>query len=376
MMNAPSRKALFTRRSRGALAWALAGFVLLQLGLTVGISLWWPEMGDPDCDYKKQRLCQRHRHEGARAAAVWMLGSSRTALGFKGKELENRLGREIGKPVIAFNFGLTGAGPVTELVTLKRLLAEGIRPDLLLVEVLPPLLANQFPMPIEGHWLVAERLRLSEVSLLESYGLDGKKLRRSWFASWLVPWYTQRFNLLSRTVPAWLPWQVRKDWFRTADDSGWVDFSPPVTTAEQYRRAVDRARQEYAPYLAGFRLGGPACQALRDLLELCRREGIGTALVMMPEGTEFRNLYPPPVWGQVRAYLDGLSREYGIPLINGREWIPDGDFSDSHHLRGHGATAFTQLLGNEVLAVLRRQGRLKSTPQVPAGWVSTRQALR
>ena len=38
-----------------------------------------------------------------------------------------------------FNFGMVGAGPLVELVVLRRLLAEGVRPDLLLVEVLPPL---------------------------------------------------------------------------------------------------------------------------------------------------------------------------------------------------------------------------------------------
>jgi hypothetical protein len=376
MSETTHRKRRLAQRSRTALAWGLAAFVVLQVGLSAAIAVWWPAMGDPDCDYKKQRLCQRHHQSGGRATAVWMLGSSRTALGFKGKELEERLGRETGRPVIAFNFGLTGAGPVTELVTLKRLLAEGIRPDLLLVEVLPPLLANHAPMPIEGHWLVAERLRLSEVSFLEGYGLDGKKLRRNWFVSWLVPWYTQRFNLLSRVLPAWLPWQVRKDWFRAVDDSGWVDFSPPVTTPEQYRQAVDRARQEYAPYLADFHLGGNACQALRDLLELCHREGISTALVMMPEGAEFRGLYPPGVWGQVQVFLDSLTREFGIPLINAREWIPDGDFSDSHHLRPHGATVFTGRLSGEVLGALRGPAKGRSPGQALSVQVSKRRAFR
>ena len=49
------------------------------------------------------------------------------------RELEDVLGR----PVVVFNFGLWGAGPGTSLLTLHRLLAEGTRPDLVLIEVLP-----------------------------------------------------------------------------------------------------------------------------------------------------------------------------------------------------------------------------------------------
>jgi hypothetical protein len=366
-----SRKARFSRQSHTALAWGFGAFLVFQLGLALAIGFWWREIGDPECAYKKARLVSRYGKNTGPTTSVWMLGSSRTAFGFLSKTLEDRLARQVGKPAIAFNFGMVGAGPVTELVTLKRLLAEGIRPDLLLIEVLPPLLADQSSQPQEGHWLTAQRFRLSEVSLLEHYGLGGKKLRRNWFASLLVPWYSQRFCLLSRVMPTWLPWQLRKDWFRAIDDSGWVSSPQKVTTPEQRRHAVERAVHEYGPGLADFHLGGHTCEALEDTLALCRREGIRTTLVLMPEGTEFRSLYPPAVWDQIRTYLDKLCRQYQATVINGRAWVADEDFSDSHHLLPHGATVFTKRLGGEVLALLglqsgARRGKMsKAKAQMP-----------
>jgi hypothetical protein len=356
MNNAAHRKKRLSRQSRSALAWGFGTFLLLQLGLAGTLYLWWPEVGDPECYYKKERLVSRYRHSPGPTTSVWMLGSSRTAAGFQARILEERLAREVGQPAIAFNLGLTGAGPIVEMVALKRLLAEGIRPDLLLIEVLPPLFADPASQPIEGNWLAAPRFQLGELSLVERYGLGGKQMRRDWYTSLLVPWYSQRFNLLSRVMPAWLPWQLRKDWFLHIDDSGWIASPQVVATPDMHRRAVKRTQEEYAPMLANARLEGHACQALRDILDLCRHEGIRTALVLMPEGTEFRQLYTPPMWQQIQAYLDGLRREYQTPLINARQWIADEDFADSHHLLPRGGAAFTERLGGEVLAVLRQQG--------------------
>src|SRR5262249_35831439 len=109
----------------------------------------------------------------------------------------------------------------------------------------------------------------------------------------------------------------------------------------------------------GFRVGGPPCQSLRELLELSRREGIDAALVLMPEGTEFRSWYPSGAWASVQSFLTDLSREYAAPIINAREWVPDTDFLDSHHLLPRGANTFTTRLGREGLAPLldRHRGR-------------------
>jgi hypothetical protein len=328
-------------------------FAAGQLGLAVAIDRWLPHFRDPFYAYKAARLRDRVLGTPARPLTVVMLGSSRTGCGLRGGLLEEQLPGQLGRPAVVFNLGIAGAGPVTELLSFQRLRAEGIRPDLLLVEVLPPLLAGQTPAPAEAEWLHADRLWLHELALLGRYNFPTDRLFRDWWQAWPVPCYGHRFAILSRLAPRLLPMQYRQDWSRFCDASGWAGITLDASwTLEQRRRAVERTQREYSSCFLGFRLGGPACQALRELLEACRRDGIATALVVMPEGTEFRSWYPPPVWEQIEQFLGELSREYDAPLINAREWVGDEHFSDSHHLLTSGATVFTRRLGREVLQPL------------------------
>jgi hypothetical protein len=178
-------------------------------------------------------------------------------------------------------------------------------------------------------------------------------MRLAWWQAWPVPWYVHRFAIVSRVAPACLPYQLRMDWAYHIDASGWVSGPIGPTTPEKHRQAVERARQEYAGYFIGFRLDGAATRELCELLDLCRSRGIATALVLMPEGDQFRSWYPAPVWAEMQAFLSRLSRQYGSPVINGRAWIREEDFADSHHLLVRGAGRFTERLGREVLPLLR-----------------------
>jgi hypothetical protein len=90
-------------------------------------------------------------------------------------------------------------------------------------------------------------------------------------------------------------------------------------------------------------------------MHLCRREGVAAAFVLMPEGSEFRGWYSPATLAQLHGFLGGLSREFRAPIIDAREWVPDDGFADSHHLVLHGATAFTERLGEQALLPLVRQ---------------------
>jgi hypothetical protein len=326
-------------------------FAALQLGLAVAIECWLLELRDPYAGHKMARLCRRART--GPAATVVVLGSSRADCGLRAQPLEKRLTEEVGRPVVVFNFGLPGGGPVGELLTLKRLLSKGVRPDLLLVEVLPPLLSSQNPRPWEALWMDYSHLGVFDLVLLENYGFPSDRLHSQWWETLPVPWYAYRFNILSTVAPTWLPWAVRQDWCREVDAWGRSRNESVVDTPEKALRARLRARKEYQPYLRGFRLGGPACQALRDLLTLGRRENIRTVLLMMPEGPLFRSWYPPEAWPQIQAYLDELTREFGTPVINARAWLAEELFKDSHHLRPEGAEVFTRRIGGEVWKYLR-----------------------
>jgi hypothetical protein len=346
-----TRAQQFDRSARLALVCALLAFLTLQLGLAVAIERWLPELRDPEYAYRARRLQRRALNTAERPLTVVMLGSSRTTLGFKAAQVERPLSEALHQPVIAFNLGFTGAGPLMQLIDLRRLLTLGVQPDLLLIEVLPPLLAGQtgehelYRLPLNRTWL-------GELGILKRYGRQSFEMYAAWWNDWPIPWYSHRYAIVSRFLPACLPYQRRMDWAFVTDDSGWAAAPVNQLSPAQQRQAVENARHEYSVYLDAFRIGGPACQALHELLDLCRQRQIGVALVLMPEGSEFRSLYSPAAWQQIDTFLAETSHKFGVPLVNAREWIADDNFTDSHHLLLRGATVFTERLGREVILPL------------------------
>jgi hypothetical protein len=71
-------------------------------------------------------------------------------------------------------------------------------------------------------------------------------------------------------------------------------------------------------------------------------------LVYLPESSEFRGIYPRRVERVAKEHLTGISREFGVPVIDCRTWLPDGAIVDGFHLSRRGAAEFTALFGPEV----------------------------
>jgi hypothetical protein len=282
---------------------------------------------------------------------VEMLGSSRTYQAFDAGRAEALLAATLGRPVVVFNFGISGAGSIGNLVNLNRLLTQGVRPDVVLVEVLPPVLAQTARET--GH-LPGHRLWHCDLAWLGHYRESFPRARAEWWAASLTPWYAHRFLILNATVPRWLPYYLQNS-VPALDAWGWTGgLTRPALTPAQYQHHMALTQHTYGSVLADFHLGGNSAQAVEDLLQLCRQERIATALVLMPEGTKFRSWYPAAAWTQIENYLDELSRRHGVPLINARTWLPDDDFFDSHHALRDGAVAFTERLEREVIAPLAR----------------------
>ncbi|MFO0852492.1 MAG: DUF1574 family protein [Gemmataceae bacterium] len=335
----PPRRATAKR----AVLWGVALFALTQLFLGVTAELY-PRLRDPLYGDKLVKL-QRKLAAPDRRATVVMLGSSRTGLAFHGKRVEAAL-----PGVAAFNYGVPASGPVTHLIYLDRLLAAGIKPDLLLVEVLPSMLADRADAPLERNWLYADRLTHGELDTVIQYGFDPAAVRRRWAESVLLPAYALRFQLMSRISASWLPWQVRFDWSRGADECGWGEMIQQQVTAADRTLGFARAKLEYEPVLANWHPGGPAVAALRELVARCKDRGVPVALVLMPEGTDFRALYPPAAVERLTAFMTELSKETGVPVVNAREWLPDAGFHDGHHMLTVGANEFTDRMTREVIA--------------------------
>ena len=257
---------------------------------------------------------------------------------------------------MAFNYGVPASGPVTHLVYLNRLLGDGVTPDLVVLEVMPSMLIDGPGAPLEKNWFHPDRLTFAEQDTVIRHGFAADDVRERWRTSVLVPAYALRFQIMSRVSPSWLPWQLRFDWSRGSDECGWGTTASQSIDPAALTKGVARARAEYAPLLAVLQVGGPAVAALEELLAVCRGRGIAVRLVLMPEGTMFREFYGPGVNDRLVAFLNALTDRAGVPrVVDCRGWLADDAFYDSHHTFADGAEAFTDRLTRDVIAPALRE---------------------
>jgi hypothetical protein len=336
------------RRGRAALGWGLFFFAGCQLALVVVMERWHAELRDREYGWKRVRLSARLAQEPARPLLL-MLGSSRTLHGFQPERLDGTSGPG-GRPFVAFNFGLTTAGPLKEGLCLRRLLDEGVRPTLLLVEVMAPFLNEPGPGRVsEEKWLNVPGLGAADVLRLRPYWSRPERLVGRWVLSRLVPAYTHRFRILDRLARSWLPPGTGPETLDRMDGAGWLPTDWDVVSPDFRHQCTEQEHELFASAFAGFRLGARPRQALCDLLECCRREEIPVTLVLMPEGTACRGWYTPSMEGALRLLLAELTRSYSARVIDARDWVADEHFYDSHHLLPSGAALFSARLAREVV---------------------------
>jgi hypothetical protein len=298
---------------------------------------------DPVSGDKISRLASAVAADPSRPVVLF-LGSSRTGFAVHAQRADDRL-HERGLAARCFNLGLPAAGPVCELVTLNRVLAAGVRPSLVVVELLPPMLHSSPAGPWEQAFLTGDRMSLSEIRTAARFGYP-RGVADRWANARLAPWWAYRFPLWARVAPSWLPYAVRADWGRAADAGGWNASIRDEVTDEERPQGEAQTREEYAARMKELTPGGGAADALREIIATCRTKGIDVRVLLLPEGSMFRLLYGPGVEDRLRTFLTGLE----APVIDARHWQPDGDFSDGHHLMRPGAAAFTDRLVTDVIA--------------------------
>src|SRR3954468_2991079 len=152
-------------RARLALASALACFVAAQLAFVLAAEWWQPKLRDPEYGRKLERLRSRLAENPRSRPLIRTLGSSRVSMGIRPDCLPPCAGPE-GQTPLVFNFGICRFASLGELLCLRRLLSNGIRPDVVIVEIWPPLLvldANQVQV------LDPNRLSRQDLALLQRY---------------------------------------------------------------------------------------------------------------------------------------------------------------------------------------------------------------
>jgi hypothetical protein len=342
-------------QARRAICWAVCAFVFLQATAAISVERLLPDARDPEFR-TKEVLLKAQLQEAPDRPLILMIGSSRTGLGLKAQEVQLSWD---GTPAQMFNFGLSGGGPFLELLTLQRLLTGGIKPALVLIEVLPPVFNDCGNRPLEEVWLQSGRMRLSEIKQLGHYSSDPVRLLRRWGRARLLPWSSLNRTVQGLLDPNFVGIPVGPGLSHVEPD-GWEPHFLNGITAEQRLRYLEIAKEQYHDSMGEFHLARQPVAALHAVLQVCRHNGIPAVLVMMPEGTHFKAFYPARLRERLTAYVVDLSRREQTPLIDASDWLSDEDLWDAHHPLPSGARLFTQRLGHVLQPLLsglsRRSG--------------------
>jgi hypothetical protein len=340
---APSRP----RRARAALGWFAAGAVLIHLAAALAIDVAWPRLRDPE--YGRRAAALRARvEENPGRPLVLVLGSSRAAMGVRPAAWEAARPRGPRDPLL-FNAGQVGGGPVTSLLTLRRLHADGFRPALVLVEYWPPFL-RQDGEHAEAARFDARRLRPIDLPVVRSYFPDPAGAEAAMRRSRLDVLHANRETLLVQADPAWVGRSggAERAW-AGLDGWGWLPGMDPAPEDDAARRRLtDHQRSQLRPMFRGHSIHPDSGRALRELVAAAGAHGARVAFLVLPEAAEARGDYPPEMERAAREHLAGLSRELGVPVINTRDWMGDEYLADGFHLSRAGAALFTARLGARV----------------------------
>jgi hypothetical protein len=224
-----------------------------------------------------------------------------------------------------------GAGPVFQRILVRRLLRDGVRPDVLVLEVLPTFYV------CEEAKLLARHLTAEELLLARRYW-PGVGLEYRFVEQRLLRVQSLSPEFDPRPTPRMVP-------------GGYASLPESIPADERARRTAAMKRQ-HGWAAADLRPLPGAVLALRDTLREATAAGARVVLLLSPEGETFRGWYDPGRLAEFDQSLRDMATEFAVPIIDARAWLHDGDFSDSHHVIRAGSLKFTTRLPGEVRQAL------------------------
>jgi hypothetical protein len=327
------------RRYKGVVLWTLAGILLIQLGLSTLIETSLMAVRDPEFALRETRWRDRLAEHSDRKRIVF-LGSSRFACGIDAE----RVTRILDGDGVAFNFGIPKAGPFSQRVYLERLHDSGLLPDVVVIEVMTPLLTGA-DIPYEERSLDGERFALAELADVR-IDRNYRGAYRKWLFHRTSPITAYGGELrkqcgLDSIAPA--SELDRED--AKLDPYGWrASGLPPERLAE----VTALAHRQYDACYRSFAIHPIQARRIDELIGRCRELGATPILMMMPEGSEFRRLLSPEGETRLQQLLDDLQARHGVRIIDARTWMGDEAFIDMHHLDGQAAMVFSERLAKEI----------------------------
>jgi Protein of unknown function (DUF1574) len=327
--------------SKRILLWGGVAFVFVNALLLWAVAGGAPEIRDPDFEFKLRRLHHCLATSDSQRPLVLLMGSSRVAMGYRPELLDQSSGP------LYFNYGLCFGGPILNLISLNRLLAEGIRPRAVYLEVWPPSLTMESADHLDAPALHINRMSWNDVGILARFASHPSDVYTAWFHSRLGGCYSFRFTLMKLFArPLLEPERALEVTWDDIHERGWLGQRSYRTHPDEqiYQRYLLHSRTSLAPYLQAPHFSSPARAALTEFMATCRREGIGVRLLWLPESPKFRDAYNSENLAAFTADLQTMAANGGAQLLDWRASVPEIGFVDGYHLSHAGAELFTRAL--------------------------------
>ncbi len=339
----PRRRAAYRRRGLHVVLWAGGMFVAAQFLGGLLLDYVWPQVRFPLAGRIWARLDTLPR-----TPEMVVLGSSRLQ-GVSTAVLNPLLRRELEPAPSCFNSAVGAGDALVADWLLTRMLRQGRRPRLVVMEVSPETVARY------NRWLEQHVIRQLTWTDLPAHFSEAWRTTHPMrlLSSRLLPLYLHRYQLRHSLAQSALALLTGCSEPGPADDVD-VSGADPADDAAALRTGTGEALHteglsEFERWLRNYRVGGGATAALERLLDRCREYGIAVVLVAPPVSVAHRRLYTPEIESAFRGYVDALVRAHGCRFHDFRDRLPDPLFRDHHHTNARGSAIFTRLLAREAL---------------------------
>ncbi len=321
----PRRTSGRCRRARSALAFSPVAFVLLLAAGWCGAETYVPEITDTEYHHRL-RVIRTAVAEHPRNPLGVVIGSSRMVWGFRPETLPEPAAAEM----YWLNSSQVGGGPILNRLMLHRLLRDGVRPDVAVLEVMPAFFMRENTRFVVGHFTA------SEMGMTRGYGkvslqYDYYYLRHRFWRMTDLGRVFDPFDGITELMPR----------------GGHPKAEETVTEAERDRRTAI-VRNVYKDDLGNMVMRPGADRAFRDTLKEAAAHRVQVVLMRTPEGPTFQSWYNPAGSARFDAYLADVAREFGTPVLDARDWLEENDFFDSHHMLRRGGDKFTARFAREI----------------------------
>src|SRR5207237_692463 len=172
--------------------------------------------------------------------------------------VEDSLTSKLDRPVVSFNMASNGAGPLTQLIHVQRLLRRGVRPDLLVIE-LSPLSYDYADAPSDLARFPADRLERGDLGIVQQF-CGKESLRKEWWETFFIPIHGHRLTILNQVAEIFVPYPDRLDLWTDTDAYG---YRPPpnLPTPGRHAELLKYLREQAPSRYGNFKSGQPRLRA-------------------------------------------------------------------------------------------------------------------